>query len=91
MAKIRFPFGYGQLFGTGYLLENINDEVPLHTHDVKSDHITIILFGSIKSNNGTVYKSGSNNSIIDWPLEITHGYIALEPNTIVVNIAKTMR
>jgi len=81
-------FEYGKLKGTIYDFEYENDILPMHSHDIDTIHITVVARGSFKtSGNGweLIVKSGD---VLDWKLHDPHEFVALEPNSRIVNIQK---
>lgn len=73
-----------------YDFENIGDILPLHIHDSRSAHITIVAKGSLKvlthdDNNGQIISSGN---LLDCNMGAWHGFEALEPNSRIINVTK---
>jgi quercetin dioxygenase-like cupin family protein len=82
---------YGKLKGTVYDFENEGDELELHVHDENDVHISIVAKGSVKifgpEDEWEPFEAYAG-SVLDWEPGQWHGFIALEPNTRLVNIIK---
>jgi len=78
----------GNLQGTIYTFENVDDVLPMHTHQQGNAHITIVSRGSVRAygnNWSAVYAAGA---VIDFPPDQSHEFVALEANSRIVNIIK---
>jgi quercetin dioxygenase-like cupin family protein len=78
----------GNLTGTIYDFEVVGDVLPMHNHDETNAHITVVARGSVKASGEgweRVFKSGA---VIDFPTNQPHEFVALQPNTRIVNIVK---
>ena len=80
----------GKLQMTVYHYEQPGDELQVHTHTVENNHITIIGQGSFRVTGaaairGTILKPGT---VVDWPAGQEHGFVALEPNSRMIQIQK---
>ena len=68
--------------------EFLNDKIEMHSHTKETDHLTIVLKGSIEcsfsSKNDSVICNAGNIVDLEYPHEIK----ALENNTRIVNIIK---
>lgn len=84
------PLAIGKLIGTIYDFEHEGDELPLHVHGVNDIHISIVARGSVRAfgPDGAWETTASSGAILDWEVGQWHGFIALEPNTRLVNIIK---
>lgn len=71
-----------------YDFPNINDELPIHSHDEKGIHITIVSRGSFKIFGDDWEIISSSGDVMDWQVGQQHGFISLEPNSRLVNILK---
>ena len=71
-----------------YTLDEPGDKVPMHTHTEETDHLTVVLKGSIT----VTYEDGSEpthcqqGSVV--ALKYPHELTALEPETKLMNIWK---
>jgi len=81
----------GDLRGTIYDFLEVNDVLPMHSHDSTTVHITIVARGSFKVNSLTWEKTVTAGNVIDWQSNQSHEFIALEPNSRIVNIIKHVR
>jgi len=83
------PFKAGHLTGSILTFEGIGDTLPVHMHDEAGNHITLIMNGSFKCIGnphieGTIMTVGQ---VIIWPPNEPHGFIALEPNSRMLQVA----
>lgn len=80
----------GKLTGVIYDFSEVGDELPLHVHDKDDIHISIVARGRIKAfgPDNTWETEASAGAVLDWEIGHWHGFIALEPNTRLVNIHK---
>jgi len=90
MSLLERPLALGKLTGTIYDFENVGDELELHVHGEHDIHISILARGRLKAfgPEGTWETEVSAGAILDWEVGQWHGFIALEPNTRLVNIVK---
>lgn len=71
--------------------EVAGDVFPEHTHpDAANNHITIVARGSFRCLGdvdiaGQVFGAGTQ---IDWPVGISHGFVAVEDKTVLINLSK---
>lgn len=84
------PLNIGKLIGVIYDFNNIGDELPLHVHNGNDIHISIVARGSVRAfGPNEEWESVANTgAILDWEIGQWHGFVALEPNTRLVNIVK---
>ena len=80
----------GKLEITVYDFEKKGDELPVHVHDETNNHISIVAKGSFKCIGGSslVKLKLTTGQLINWKPGIEHGFVALEPNSRLVNIIK---
>jgi len=78
----------GKIAGAVYDAEFANDVLPMHSHDDKTIHITIVSRGSFKVRGSGWEIVSKAGDIIDWLPGQSHEFIALEPNSRFVNIIK---
>lgn len=83
-------FVLGKLTGVIYDFPEVGDELPLHVHGENDIHISIVARGRIKAfgPDGAWETEASAGAVLDWQVGQYHGFIALEPNTRLVNIHK---
>lgn len=84
------PLAIGKLTGVIYDFDVVGDELPLHVHGEGDIHISIVARGSVRAFGPdesweTIANTGA---VLDWEVGQWHGFIALEPNTRLVNIVK---
>jgi len=81
-------FALGKLNGTVYDFENVGDELERHNHGESDVHISIVARGKLKIFGDGWEQEASAGRVLDWDVGVYHGFIALEPNTRLVNIIK---
>jgi len=88
MSLLSTLLSAGKLGGVVYTFEQVGDVLPMHTHDEMTAHITIVARGRVKAHgNGWSAEYGAG-SVIDFPANQSHEFIALEENSRIVNIIK---
>jgi quercetin dioxygenase-like cupin family protein len=88
MSLLSTPLSAGKLRGVVYTFEQVGDVLPMHTHQDGDAHITIVARGRVKAHgNGWSAEYGAG-SVIDFPADQSHEFIALEDNSRIVNIIK---
>lgn len=90
MALLSRLLNVGKLTGTIFTLEKAGDVFPTHQHTPENVHITVLASGSVRCMGrpeieGKVLTQGH---VYDWNPYEDHGFVALEDNTILVNIQK---
>lgn len=79
---------FGGLMVIVYDAFDIDDILPMHTHDEASVHITIIARGSFTVRGDGWEMIGKAGDVIDWKVGQQHELVALEPDSRFVNIRK---
>ena len=82
------PFSFGNLNGTIYDFPEENDILPMHEHDEQTVHITIVAKGSFKAKGLKWEKELVSGNVVDWQPFQPHEFIAMEPDSRIVNIIK---
>lgn len=82
------PLSLGKLKGTIYDFPEVGDELPLHVHGEDDIHISVVARGRLKAFGSGWETEASAGAVLDWNVGQWHGFIALEPNTRLVNIIK---
>lgn len=82
------PISFGKLKGSIYDAPEVNDILPMHTHDEETVHITIVARGSFKIHGDGWELIAKAGDVLDWKPGQAHELIALEPNSRFVNIVK---
>jgi quercetin dioxygenase-like cupin family protein len=88
MSLLSTPLSAGNLRGTIYTFEQVDDVLPMHTHQEGDAHITIVARGRIKAHGNEWSAEYGAGSVIDFPADQSHEFIALEDNSRIVNIIK---
>ena len=88
MSLLEKPIHIGKLSGTIYDFEKIGDELALHVHTEHDVHISIVARGSVKAFGDGWETVANTGAVLDWEPGVYHGFIALEPNSRLVNIIK---
>lgn len=83
----------GEDWGTIYTLEHVGDIFPTHTHTEADNHITALLFGSIRCTGhrkyeGKVLTAEPGGTVVNWKAYEPHGFEALIAGTTLMNIKK---
>lgn len=87
MATIQTPYRSGSLFGFRYLFEKAGDGLRRHEHTAETAHNVIVLFGSVSANvEGQSSRILLQGNVFDFDWTKQHDIIALEPNTLVLNL-----
>lgn len=81
-------FKVKSLNGTIYDFPEINDILPMHTHDENNNHITIVARGRFKISGNGWEKEAISGDVLDWKDNDPHQFQALESNSRIVNIVK---
>jgi quercetin dioxygenase-like cupin family protein len=79
---------YGKLTGGIYDFEFAGDELARHTHDETTVHISIVARGSFKMVGDGWEMTAKCGDVVDFDIGQYHAFIALEPNSRLVNIVK---
>ena len=82
------PLSLGKLTGTIYDFDNVGDELEKHVHDETTIHISIVARGRLKVFGDGWETEANTGAVLDWSVGQWHGFIALEPDTRLVNIVK---
>jgi quercetin dioxygenase-like cupin family protein len=82
------PATYGKINGTIYDFSEVGDVLPMHTHTDENVHISIVARGSFRAYGDRWHHTLGCGDIVDWPAHQAHEFIALEPNSRLVNIVK---
>jgi quercetin dioxygenase-like cupin family protein len=80
----------GDIKGTIYDFEVAGDILPKHAHTEDNVHITIVARGSVKAYSHDWEKQAVAGQILDFRANEPHEIMALEDNTRIINIVKSM-
>lgn len=88
--RLSKEFRAGALDGVIFTYEKAGDDLPVHVHSEEDNHITVVMSGSFRciGNHlieGRILKTGA---VVDWPVGEPHGFVALEDNSRMLQIAK---
>jgi quercetin dioxygenase-like cupin family protein len=83
------PVNFGNLMGKMYDFPEVNDVLPMHTHGEADNHISVVSKGSFKAHGDGWEMIITAGNVVDWPANQAHEFIALEPNSRLVNITKS--
>lgn len=78
----------GKLNGTIFDFPEIDDILGMHAHTEEDVHITIVAKGSFRVHGNGWEKEVVSGNVLDWAPHDPHEFIALEPNSRIVNIIK---
>jgi len=82
------PLALGKLRGTIYDFDNVGDELERHTHTELDVHISIVARGSFKASGDGWETEIKTGALLDWEPGVYHAFVALEPNSRLINIQK---
>jgi len=82
------PLQLGKLNGTVFDFPEINDTLAMHKHTETDVHITIVARGSFRVHGEGYDIISKAGDVLDWDANQLHEFIALEPNSRIVNIIK---
>lgn len=82
------PLNFGNISGTIYDFQAVGDALPMHSHEEADVHISIIARGSFRAHGNGWEKALNCGDVVDWKANDPHEFIALEPNSRMVNIQR---
>ena len=82
------PLQLGNLMGAIYDFPEVDDVLPMHSHTEHDIHISIVARGSFTAHGNGWERVVSSGDVVDWKANDPHEFIALEPNSRLVNIQK---
>jgi quercetin dioxygenase-like cupin family protein len=88
LVLLNKALSYGKLTGGIYDFEFAGDELARHTHDETTVHISIVARGSFKMVGDGWEMTAKCGDVVDFDIGQYHAFIALEPNSRLVNIVK---
>jgi quercetin dioxygenase-like cupin family protein len=68
--------------------QEVGDTLPLHVHDQRSVHITVVARGRIKAFSHDWQKEASAGVVLNFREGEPHEIVALEANTRIVNVLR---
>ena len=80
----------GDIRGTIYDFEKSGDILPKHVHDETNIHITIVAKGKVRAYSHDWSMEADAGKILDFRIGEPHEIMALEDDTRIVNVLKTM-
>jgi len=88
MSLLSTPLNAGKLAGMVYTFELAGDVLPMHIHVDGNAHITIVARGSVRAHGNNWSAEYGAGTVVDFPSDQSHEFIALEDNSRIVNIIK---
>lgn len=82
------PVRFKELVIHIYDFDEVGDTLPMHKHTDQDDHITIVTRGKLKAYGPDYEIEVNSGDILDWEPNQLHEFIALEPNSRIVNVNK---
>lgn len=82
------PLNIGALRGTIYDFESAGDELPPHTHTPADVHISIVARGAFTLSGEGWSRAVTAGDVIDFMPGQTHGFVATQPHSRLVNLVK---
>ena len=90
MLSVKRIPNLGDIKGSIYDFDVIGDILPKHSHTEDNVHITIVARGKIRAYSHDWQKEASAGQILDFRANEPHEIMALEDNTRIINIVKSM-
>jgi hypothetical protein len=84
------PFRFGDIKGSIYDFEKINDILPSHGHNDTTAHITIVAKGEVRVITPVLDQVFQSGALIDLPSFQMHEIIATQDNSRIINIIKNI-
>ena len=81
-------FKAGKLSGTVHDFEMAGDLLPMHEHDERTNHVTVVARGSFRVHGQNWERILTAGDFVDFEPYDPHEFIALEPRSRLVNILK---
>lgn len=81
-------YTFGKLNTIVFDFENADDVLPMHEHTEADVHITVVARGSFRAHGNGWERTVKAGDVLDWQPYDPHEFIALEPNSRIVNIVK---
>ena len=81
-----YEFGYLRILI--YDFPEVGGTLPMHCHKLGGAHISVVARGSFNSKGSGWEKSMPLGSVIDWDENQWHEFVALEPDSRLVNVVK---
>jgi quercetin dioxygenase-like cupin family protein len=85
------PLQLGNLMGAIYDFPEVDDVLPMHSHTEDNIHISVVARGSFKAHGNGWERVVKSGDVVDWKANDPHEFIALEPNSRLVNIQKNIK
>jgi hypothetical protein len=83
----------GNLWGGVYTFEKTGDVFATHVHTEENNHITIVVYGSVRLTGhpryeGIVVEAKAGGAIICWTAGDPHGFVAESDGATIINMPK---
>jgi quercetin dioxygenase-like cupin family protein len=88
MSLLSTPLSVGNLNGIIYTFEKAGDVLTMHTHQEGNAHITIVARGKVRAYGAGWLAEYDAGAVIDFPVDQSHEFMALEDNSRIVNVIK---
>ena len=85
---ITTPWKDEGLQGALYTFLQKGDTLPMHSHDEATNHITIVVRGSIVASGDNWQETGTPRNILSFVAGMPHEIVAQEDDTKILNIIK---
>jgi quercetin dioxygenase-like cupin family protein len=86
MAILSTRFSVEYVKGRIYTFEKTGDTLPMHSHSVGEEHITIVYSGHIRVHGDGINCNYGRGAVINFLANQNHEFIALADNTRIANI-----
>ena len=81
---------FGKVFTSVYEFPEVDDVLPMHNHSDVDVHISIVARGSFRIHGDGWEMVSKAGDVVDWEPGKAHEFIALEPNSRLINIPKNI-
>lgn len=81
-------YTFGKLTVVVFDFPEVGDELPRHVHSETDVHISVVARGRIRAAGDGWERVVEQGALLDWEPGQYHGFVALEPNSRLVNIVK---
>lgn len=78
----------GDLSGTLYKFESLEDKLPLHSHSSFDNHVTFVLKGKVKIISGKWERECLPGDLISFEEDSPHEILNLEEDSLILNLLK---
>jgi quercetin dioxygenase-like cupin family protein len=81
---------FGKIITGVYDFPEVDDVLPMHNHMEEDVHISIVARGSFRIHGDGWEMISKAGDVVDWEPGKAHEFIAVEPNSRLINIPKNI-